>query len=284
MLEEPKRLYLQKNIEVRYIIINVLVFLILKVGSFFMIGSGYSIANDLLSLPSSFSTFLSKPWTLVSYMFTHIALFHLLSNMVWLYFGGRIFSDLLGTNRFIKTYWMGGLIGALFYLIAYNFIPGLAGQIGILKGASASVMAVFIAIAVYMPNYTVMLPIIGPAKLKYIAIVFVIFMLPSSYGNTGGHIAHLGGLTWGVIWATYLKKGIDLGQWFDALHLRTRALVTKSNHPRQKPQKTSARTSRKKSNSDLPNQEEIDRILDKVGKSGYDSLTDKEKEILFKVK
>jgi len=282
MFAEAKSIFNQKAIEIKYIIANVVVFLAIKIGSFLALPyrEGYNIGKEWLSVPASLDNLITQPWTLFSYMFTHTGFIHLLSNMIWLYFGGRIFSDLLGKDKFIKTYWIGGLVGALFYIIAYNIFPQLETENSILLGASASVMAVFIGLVVYVPDYTVMLPFIGPAKLKYIAIVFIILMLPGTRENQGGHLAHLGGFTWGVLWASYLKRGRDLGSWFD----NTRAYFSQgaaARSQRRAAKKSVAKKRPAKRNNDLPNQQEIDRILDKVGKSGYESLSAEEKNILF---
>jgi membrane associated rhomboid family serine protease len=284
MLEDAKRIYDQKTIEVKYIIINAVVFLLIKIATFvqFAMSSSFDFATDALSLPASLGTLAYKPWTIFTYMFTHVGIWHLVSNAIWLYFGGRIFADLLGRDKFIKTYWMGGIMGGLFYLIAYNLAPPLIADTAVLMGASASVIAIFIATAVSFPNYTVMLPVIGPAKLKYIAIVFIIIALPLTHGNEGGHIAHFGGLTWGILWALYLKKGLDIGSWFYGFMNwfgafgKPKERVSRS---RKKSNKRNVRSEKRK--NDLPNQHEIDRILDKVGKSGYESLSKEEKNILF---
>ena len=285
MFDEVKLIYKQKSVEIRYIIINVVVFLLIKIAMFsaYLFQSSFNLASQGLSMPAAVTDFTLKPWTIATYMFTHVGLFHLLSNMIWLYFGGRIFSDLLGEDKFIKTYWIGGILGALFYLVAYNLIPSLDHEHAILLGASASVMAIFIGISVYVPDYTVMLPFIGSAKLKYIAIVFVILSLPLSHGNEGGQLAHLGGLVWGFMWAYYLKKGRDLGGWFDRLHLWVKSFSDPSLKKTRKKKSGPGSNSRAraKSKTDLDNQEEIDRILDKVGKSGYESLSSDEKKTLF---
>jgi len=282
MFAEAKSIYERKSIEVKYIIINVVFYLAIRLASFIALpfNEGFNLGAEWLSLPSNLIQLIYQPWTIFTYMFTHLGFFHLLWNMVGLYYGGMIFSDLLGKDRFIKTYWLGGILGGLLYLVAYNIFPQLDASHSILLGASASVLAIMIGIAVYVPNYTVYLPLIGPAKLKFIAVVFVILLLPVTIENEGGHIAHLGGMSWGILWAYYLKSGKELGTWFDGIRSyfsrvfsRTPGLKS-NNNTKPKPRPT-------KRINDLPNQEEVDRILDKVGKSGYESLTEEEKNILF---
>jgi hypothetical protein len=218
-------------------------------------------------------------------MFLHEGFWHLLMNMLWLHFGGRILYDLMGSKRFIKTYWMGGLMGGTLYLLAFNLLPALQGSGTSLLGASAAVFAVFIAISTYSPDYQVVLPFIGPVKLKWIAIIFIILQLPNNGGNIGGHIAHAGGALWGFMWASQLKNGKDIGSWFDRLADQ----VSTWSFARRKPTFTVHKNSSTSTASNVSYnerksemQKEIDRILDKISKSGYESLSSKEKETLFK--
>lgn len=265
-----------RPIEQRYIIINVAVFLLLRVLDFVTFGFGlkFDATYDLFSAPASLSSLIWKPWTLFTYMFTHKGLWHLIFNMIFLNFVGRMMSDLLGNKMFAKTYWYGGLAGVVLYIVLFNLMPALPTEGAILLGASASVYAIFIAMAVYRPNYMVYLPFIGGVKLKYLAIIFVVLSLPVTNSNTGGHIAHLGGALWGLAFGYNLLKGRDIAPDFSFSSNLSTTKSKKTSTPKSTPPK--------RSKHDHPNQAEIDRILDKVHKSGYDSLSKKEKETLFK--
>src|SRR6056297_2983346 len=198
VMDDIKRFYRESNVVGRFILINVAVFL--AVNLFLLIGTltQTNFFNPVywLAAPSDIGSLLFKPWTIITYMFLHEGFWHLLWNMVILYFGGRIFHDLLGTRRFINTYFIGGLAGLFLFILFYNIFPVFERQLGApIMGASASIMAVFVGIAAYTPNYTVYLPLIGGVKLKYIALFYVIldFISIRSGVNSGGHIAHLGG-------------------------------------------------------------------------------------------
>lgn len=196
-----------------------------------------------------------------------------------------MFSDFIGSDRLTVTYLLGGLTGALFYIVSFNIFPVFREvvDLSVAIGASASVLAIFIAIAVYMPNYQLPLLLFGRVRLKYIAIVFVIIDLISiDKGNPGGHLAHLGGAFWGFVYATMLKKGKD-----PALVLSF--FLGKLLSPFRKKPKFTVHYSKERPIDDdeynrqrAEKQKRIDGILDKISKSGYDSLTKEEKELLFK--
>ncbi|MDA0973350.1 MAG: rhomboid family intramembrane serine protease [Bacteroidetes bacterium] len=286
VVDEIKGLYAQSAIVAKYILINIGIYLALKVFSFILWAAQVSSFDliDWLALPAAPHELITRPWTLVTYMFLHEGFWHLLMNMLWLHFGGRILYDLMGSKRFIKTYWMGGLVGGTLYLLAFNLLPAFQGSGTSLLGASAAVFAVFIAISTYSPDYQVVLPFIGPVKLKWIAIIFIILQLPNNGGNIGGHIAHAGGAIWGFMWASQLKNGRDLATWFDRLADQVSTWSLPRRRKTFKVHKNPAPTSPKNSHMERKSemQQEIDRILDKISKSGYESLSSKEKETLFK--
>ena len=219
-------------------------------------------------------------------MFLHEGFFHILSNMIMLYFGGLLFVEYLGEKRFIATYFLGGISGALLYILVFNIFPAFSSiaPISIALGASASVLAVFVAVASYLPNFSVNLVFFGPVRLKFIALFLVILDLISiDKGNPGGHIAHLGGAMYGYFAMTQLKKGVDFSSgiskllnWFSSLFKSQPKSKMKVTH--KVPRNDEAYNAMKKSK-----QESIDRILDKISKSGYESLTKQEKEELFKM-
>ncbi|SKB63234.1 rhomboid family intramembrane serine protease [Daejeonella lutea] len=257
-----------------FIGLNVIIFLainLLAVGEFLTNGSG-SAANWLqlqLSMPATFELLLYKFWTIITYMFTQSGFFHLLFNMLWLYWLGIIFLDFLNKRQFIFTYLAGGIMGAIFYLLAYNFIPVFSGaaERSILLGSSASVMAVVFAAATLVPDFTIRLLFLGGVKLKYLALAyFVLNIIGISSQDAGGSIAHIGGAFMGFIYIRQLKGGRDLS---NVLKRRSKLKVVKNKNTPPAP-------------ANMPNQEIIDGILDKISQSGYDSLTKLEKEQLFK--
>ena len=257
-----------------FIGINILVFLaigIISVGGF-LLGAGTSSADWIsrqLSMPANLETLAYKPWTIITYMFLQREVFHILFNLLWLYWMGMIFMDFLNKRQFIFTYLAGGITGALLYLLAYNTLPAFTGlaQNSILLGSSASVMAVVIATATLVPDFTIRLLLFGTVRLKYLAIAyFVLDIIGMSGGNPGGSIAHIGGAILGFVFIKQLNSGRDFSK---ILKKRSRLKVVQN--------KSSTR-----SETIHTDQDTIDKILDKISKSGYDSLNKTEKEALFK--
>ena len=287
-----KQLFLGKNVLSRLILINTVVYLIvnivgLLVGLFNPGGSSeLSPLGEALALPANLSLLASKPWTLFTYMFLQERFFHLLFNIVMLYFGGMIFQEYLSQSKLLWTYIIGGIFGGLFFVLAFNVLPVFTSiaDISIAMGASASVLAIIIAISTYVPDFTVHLFLFGKLNLKYLAIAFIAIDILSIDGNNpGGHIAHLGGAMWGFIYAFSLKNGNDIYKILS--HFRIPKFTWNKKD-------TKLNISRPKSGKPLSDdeynarraasQEEIDQILDKISKSGYSSLSKKEKEMLFK--
>jgi hypothetical protein len=192
----------------------------------------------------------------------------------------------LTSKQLVSTYILGGLAGAVLYIFFINVFPGLQTYLGgSMLGASASIMAIVIAISLYVPNYIIYMFIIGPVRLKYIALAFVIIdILLIASDNAGGNIAHLGGAIYGFWFTSRLKKGRDTGKWINTI-LDKIAVLFK---PRPKLNVTYRKTVRhvkddEYNRSKIVQQKEIDRILDKIAKAGYESLTKSEKETLFKM-
>jgi membrane associated rhomboid family serine protease len=271
---------------VRLIMVNLSVFLLIgliRIPLFLTGTTGFDL-TWWLSAHSDLVAMIRKPWTVVTYMFTHQGFFHLLFNMIILYFGGRILQDLLGGARLLGAYLWGGLSGLALYIVAYQTFPVFEPVVGIsyIHGASAAVMGVFFTIAAYRPDMVVHLVLIGPVKLKWIAAFYAISdLLSIDSSNPGGHIAHLGGAMFGVIAASQMRKGNDLvlgiGEW--VLNLgksKRRGKMRVEKRPKRGASKRAAPTS----NDDQ--QARVDLILDKIGKSGYESLTKAEKDFLFK--
>ncbi len=276
----------------RFILANVAVFLVVNLVHLVFFLFAIQPDNQLnlinwLAVPADIKELLfRKPWTILTYMFLHEGFFHILSNMIMLYFGGMLFIEYLGEKRFTATYFLGGITGALLYILVFNLFPAFQqiAPISIALGASASVLAVFVAIATYLPNYTVGLILLGPVRLKFIAVFLVVLDLISiDKGNPGGHIAHLGGALYGYLAMTQLRKGRDFSIGFGKL-IQLMAL------PFSRKPKSKVKVVHKQTRNDeaynaakKSKQEVIDGILDKISKSGYESLTKQEKELLFKM-
>lgn len=234
-------------------------------------------------LPAYFPFFLTKPWTLITYMFTQISFFHLLFNVLWLYWMGRIFLSFLSQRQFFFVYVLGGLAGAIVYFLSYAYIPFFQERVTqhYLIGSSASVSAVIFAAATLVPNYTINLLFFGNVKLKYLALVFLLLdILGVGGGNGGGNLAHLGGCLFGYLYILQLRKGRDwsvLPQWknrkrkLKVVHFNVKETSSKKSTP---PKNVNA--------EEGVDQAYIDQILDKISTSGYESLNQKEKEALFK--
>lgn len=288
-----KQVFLGHNIISRLILINTVVFVVVKListASWLFGGDTAGIISAFgrwFALPSNLGDLALKPWTVFSYMFLQEGFFHLFLNMILLYFGGLIFQEYLSKSKLLWTYILGGLSGALFFLLAFNMFPVFDAVKGdaLALGASASVLAIIIAISAYVPDYTVHLFLIGKIKLKYLAIAMVVLdVLSIQSNNAGGHIAHLGGAMWGLLYGYSLRNGNDLYRILDSFKM------PKIKWGKSKSSKftTSRPSSGRPMNDDTYNkkraasQEEIDRILDKISRSGYSSLSKGEKELLFK--
>jgi membrane associated rhomboid family serine protease len=267
--------------------INIAVWLLIRIVFviYSLSGADGSPILEWLALPASFETFISRPWTIFTYMFLHFDFLHILFNALWLYWFGKIFLEYHNPQRLLSLYLLGGFLGGTFFMLAYNIFPLFQNSIHFsqLLGASASVIAIVIAISVYVPNHLIHLIFIGPVKIKWIALVsVVIYIVGLSGENAGGNFAHLGGALWGWIYMSRLMAGHDISAGFnrivDKLFIWRRPkkkLKVKYNNP-TKPEYEYNR-------SKLQQQEEINRILDKISKSGYDSLTSNEKEMLFQM-
>lgn len=270
----------------RLMMINVLVFLVIQAIRLLLFLTGNHADSFMdyayhLSLPASFATLLSNPWSIITYMFLHFSFMHIFFNMLILFWTGKLFTEYLGNDKLWATYILGGLAGAICYLVVYNVFPVFSQGIDSarLLGASAGVIAVMVAIATLLPDYTVQLLLFGPVKLKYIALFSILlYAISIPDGNAGGNIAHLGGAFFGFIMVKQLKKGNDLTAWLvkiAALFNKPRMRVVASQKKRGASEADYAE--RRKSR-----QETIDKILDKISQSGYESLTAEEKDILFK--
>ena len=261
----------------KIIIINVVIFVLLNVAKvIFLIadkGLIFDFIYENLTLSSQPKLVLSKPWTLLSYFFVHMELFHLLFNMMFLFWFGRILTDYIGHKKIVQLFFLGGLAGAAAYLLLLNsFSYFIAKGPSLLNGASAGVFAVVIAAAYLRPKYEVYLFIFGAVQIKYIATFYVIWSFIETVGsNAGGNIAHLGGAIMGFLFAFnfnrtkkfLIKKDSKIYSYAQVVHKKTNEILDLNDH------------------SDIQ-EDELNQILDKISKSGYDSLSKYEKRRLFK--
>lgn len=290
IISDLKRNFKQGSIALQFIYVNVGIFLVTSFFTIILQLFNRTLVGwlQLLELPASIAQFLLKPWTLFSYMFLHAGLIHLLFNMLWLYWFGQLFLQFFSTKHLRGLYLLGGIFGGVCYMLAYNIFPYFEPMIqaSYLVGASASVIAIAVATACQQPNYEIRLFLFGSLRLKYLALVLVLSdLLFITSGNAGGHIAHLGGALAGFLFAKTLSRGTDVTRWINVV-LDAPALFSERQKKRQrKPRMTVSQGKheadyeynvRKKQQSD-----EVDRILEKLKKSGYESLSTTEKQRLF---
>lgn len=284
ILDDIKTTFKEGSALTKLIYINVGVFLLIKIIGVFFYLSGQSFpVISWLAVPSDTSALLQRPWTIFTYMFLHEGFIHILFNLLGLYWFGKLFLYHFEGNKLIGVYLLGGISGALLYVIAYNLIPVFQSVNGLLLGASASIFAVLVATAFYDPNRGIMIPLIGTFPLKYVAAFYVLLsVIGISSTNPGGNIAHLGGALFGWFYIYRLGKGKDMSSGIVKLVNKIAELFK----PKSKMKVTFKQDNLPKDDhqyNQMKNiqQEEINQILEKIAKSGYDSLSKKEKEILF---
>ena len=284
ILGSIERFFKQKNILTRLILINISIFLLIRfsvvIMTLFNI-EGWSLWQ-YLDLHASIPHLLHEPWTLFSYMFVHLDFLHILLNLLWLYWFGQIFLLFFNEKQLTGVYLLGGLFGALLYAFSYNIFPYFSDKIEVstLIGASASVMAIVFAASFFKKDYSINLLFIGSVNIYYIALVsLVIDLLAVTSSNAGGHWAHLGGALFGICYALCYRKGKDLAAPVNWLIDRIVNMFKKKPKMRVTYQKREPdyRYNDKKNKET----QGIDSILDKIKKSGYDSLTKEEKKQLF---
>jgi len=271
----------------KLIYINIAVFVLITIFSII----GYLMDNkelsmkalNLFSVPSSLSSLMIRPWTLITYMFTHKDIMHILFNMLWLYWFGVIFLEYLDQKKLVAVYLLGGICGAIVYVASFNIFPAFREVVNesVAIGASASVMAVVVAIAAYVPDYSVNLFLLGRIKIKYLALaIFILTSIMDFSVNSGGKLAHMGGALFGYIYTFNLRRGRDLGKglnkiidFFVTLFKPRKKIRVSYKKPATEYEYNKAR---------VEHQERINKILEKISKGGYDSLTKEEKDLLFR--
>ncbi len=264
-----------------YIGINTIIFLVFALINvpFFLSGNGGLAYEGLIREYAGFPAALDKLpyrfYTILTYQFFHEGFFHLLFNMLWLFWMGRIFLDFLKPRQFHFVYLCSGFAGALLYLLAYNVFPvfaaATASGTATVIGSSAAVMGIVVATATLVPDYSLRLLLFGDVKLKYLAIAYVVLdLIGTASPNAGGSFAHIGGAILGFVYIKMLRNGTD---WSNIFKKKPKLRVVK-NSP--------SRGAAQRNNVDRVDQHEVDAILDKISKTGYDKLTREEKETLFK--
>lgn len=283
----------RENVVLRLIIINAVVFVLLNFVKVTFFLTNLSMADftsqvmPWVELPANVHVLLSRPWTIFTYMFTHLGLMHILGNLLWLWWFGTIFQDMVGYRKVIPLYLYGGLAGALFFILAYNLFPVFSTVMPVAGalGASASIMALAIAATVVAPDYRLFPQLFGGIPLWLITGIYILIDLVSiPNGNAGGHIGHLGGALMGTFFALQLKRGRDIGEWMNVF-------VQKLNNLFDPDHRAQKRVVRKKAiKQQVPpyrkiggvSENKVDEILDKISQSGYGSLSAEEKEILMR--
>jgi membrane associated rhomboid family serine protease len=295
-LDEIRQFFVHRTMLSNLILINVGVWLLVKITDVFLflnLQPGTTSSNEwllpFLAVPAYIPSLIKVPWSPLTYMFLHYDFWHILFNMLWLFWFGKIFIQYLSSRQLLQTYLIGGFTGAFFYIAAFNFFPVFQASLPLsyALGASASVMAIVTAISFYVPNYTIQLLFIGRVKIIYLAIILFIFDFFAIPGNnSGGHIAHIGGALWGFAYILLVRKGfgslfsINSSGWINAFRKKFstgRHKQSSSYNFNGRPVSDEEYNLEKKAK-----QKKIDEILEKISKGGYESLTKSEKEFLFK--
>ena len=269
------------NVAEKLIVVNGVIFILDSLLPFFF-GLHKEFFSQWFQLPKSLSDFIVQPWSLVTYAFFHANLMHVFFNMLLLYFAGRTFLNLFNKKTFINVYFLGAIVGGGVFLLSYNIFPVFSGIDTSLIGASAAVLAVLMFVCTYLPNQEVRIVFFN-VKLWHIGVFVVLLdLVQLPFGNPGGHLAHLGGELLGFLYARKLMEGKDIGEGFGNL---VDKLGNTFSGKKRSPLKTVHR-SKKMRRDEKPSKQEyqkhIDAILDKISKSGYESLSKEEKDFLFK--
>jgi len=261
---------------------------------------------DYLAIPALVSKLSIRWWTPLTYMFTQVDFWHLLGNMLWLFFLGGMFLQKANRKQLFALYIVGGLAGALFFVLFFNCFSFFEKykEIAVAIGASASVTAIVIATAVLNPREKVYIFGLIGIELRWLAIFYVVYDLLSITGeNAGGHIAHLGGAVFGAIYGYYFRNGNDIlkpiNNLFDNFKSTFESVEVIEPKPKMKVHRnenyyedisenkntyTEYKSNFSTNTKSQTDEERINQILDKISKEGYDGLTSEEKEFLNKFK
>ena len=293
IIEEIKQSFSRGNYLTRLIYINAGIFLVVKLLSVvctYILGAS-NLWITYLELPAFFQTLIRQPWSIITYMFMHHDFIHLIFNLLTLYWFGKIFTEYFSQKQLVGLYFLGGIGGAIFYIAAYNFTSVLKANIFLsyLIGASASVMAIIFALVKYIPNEEIHLALIGPVKLKYLGLAMLVLdIIGTTSVNAGGSISHIGGAITGYLFAaSMIKSGKDITDPINRIISSINDFFKRNKKPKftvhRNTTKTDEEWNMENQNRKRENNEEINRILDKIKKSGYANLTDEEKKRLFEL-
>lgn len=293
IITDLKENFKRGNVYIQLIYINAGVFIVTTLFTVLLTLFNRSGENILLygEFPASLQNFLNQPWSLFTYMFMHAGVMHILFNMLWLFWFGQLFLSFFSAKHLRGLYVLGGICGAILYMVSFNLFPFFSDVVNssFLLGASASVLAIVVATAYRQPEYQVRLLLFGTIRLKYIALVMILSdLLFITSENAGGHIAHLGGALAGLWFAASLSKGHDVTAWINKILDWFIALFSGKAFKQTRKPKMSVHYNKDKRSTDYDynaqkkaQNDEVDRILDKLKKSGYESLTTEEKKSLF---
>ncbi|MCB0550547.1 MAG: rhomboid family intramembrane serine protease [Phaeodactylibacter sp.] len=305
--DDVKREFSYGNMVTRIIIVNVVIYVVVnivwiiaRISNQWMTPEWYTKFMQFFMMSSDWLHNLTHPWVIITSMFLHEGFWHILWNMLFMYWFGRIVGDFIGNQRILPLYLLGGILGGIVYFLSLNLLPYGGEGAHYALGASAAVMAIVVAAGAIAPDYVMRLLFLGDVKLKYIVAVLVFIDLVGMAGdiNTGGHFAHLGGALFGWLFVVQLRSGNDwsapvnnfldsISSFFSNLFSGNRGgrpKVVYRNPNRTRSRANSRSSSRGEASSDSNGkgyQERLDAILDKIKKSGYDSLSKEEKEFLF---
>lgn len=293
IIDEMRRGFSRSTMLMKLVWINIAVFVLLRITAIVCMFAGTpGFLEEVMrqvQLPSHLSTLATRPWTVITYMFSQYDVLHILFNLLWLYWFGTLFRMVSTPRQMLALYIYGGLGGAVMFLLAYNLIPTFAYTHGWLIGSSASVIAIVTATAILMPDFRMHLLFIGSVSLKWIAIATIGLVLIGVTGsNAGGEFAHIGGVIVGAWYGLMMKRGQDITRplnrlfdmfvngWHSITSIRLRNKTPKSSYKYQ-----SSSASSPSINDD--DRAQLDEILDKIKKSGYAALTPEERKRLFDV-
>lgn len=287
---ELKTIVKSGGILTKLIAVNLAIFLAINLINviFFLTASESNITTllSILALPADITTLISKPWTLLTYMFLHEGFLHILFNILWLYWFGIIFLRYFSQNQLLGLYLLGGVFGGLFYVASFNIFPVFTPYISssMALGASASVIAIVVSTAIYIPNYTIHLMFLGAVKLKWIALIMIVIdIIGITSSNSGGHLAHIGGAIMGWLFIYSYKNKTDLTKFISLLQniTKIKSLLRRKKKPHLYVSYRRGESEHEYNTRKRENHKQLDKILEKIKQSGYENLTKEEKELLF---
>lgn len=289
ILDDVKQAFNRReNGLMQLILINGIVFVVFLLLNVFLTLAGkravYDAIMEWVMIPASPSQWITRPWTIITYYFLHEGFFHILFNMLFLYWFGIIVHQFIGDRRVVNLYLLGGVAGGILYIALYNLIPYYHDKVdtSAMLGASAGVYAVVLGAATLVPDYQMHLLLLGPVRIKWIALFYVLISLSGIVGaNAGGNIAHLGGAIVGFFFIKSLHTGNDWGKPIDAILLGVKQFFIKKPKVKVSYRATAKPAKDQAARPGDPTQAEIDAILDKISQKGYESLSKEEKQKLF---